>query len=180
MDFRTAVINTRIFPFFSIFASTLTAQGLWSTIKVFRNALSPVRLRGNVKSYLLHFVIAICIIYQVFFGMVRGYHATIGRSHSSEDVAVALWLYDNSRENAVVLVAEDDLVPYSSILYPRTVIHNHYVYNFSTSEMVAYCSQNNIDFIVLRNDDFAQQINVDNHFTEIYKSANVIVFEFIL
>jgi len=173
-----AWMNIRIFPFFSVFASTLTAQGLWNTIKVFRNALSSLRLRGNIKSYLLQFIIVVCVVYQVFFGIVRGYHATIGRSHSYEDVAAALWLYDNSPENAVILVTTNDQIPYSSILYPRRVIHNQNVYSFSLSEIIVYCSQNHIGYLVLKIDGFVQLIRLNSHFVEIYNNLHVIIFEF--
>jgi hypothetical protein len=178
IDFRSDVINTRVFPFFSIFASTLTAQGLWTTTTVFRKALSSIRLRDNIKTYLIHLVIAVCLIYQIFFGMARGYHATIGRSHSYEDVAAALWLYDNSDENSVVLVATNDRIPYSSILYPRIVIQNKNVNDFSQSDLVIYSSQNNIDYLVLKFNDFSQIVKVDNHFTEIYSNEQVVIFEF--
>jgi hypothetical protein len=180
VNLRFRWMNLRLFTHFSIFASTLTAQGLWNIIKVFRKVLPTLRIKGNVKSYLLHFIIAICLIYQIFFGMVRGYHATIARTHSYDDVATALWLYENSPEDAVILITIDDRLPYSSILYPRTVIRNPDLYKSSLSVLVIYCSQNDIDYLVLKFDEFTQSIKADNHFTEIYKNTNRVIVEFSL
>jgi hypothetical protein len=171
-------MNIRIFPSFSIFASTLTAQGLGSTIKVFRNAVKPLSEKGNIKSYVIHFIIVMCIVYQIFFGMVRGYHATINRRYKHEDVAAALWLYDNSPENAVILVLTNDHAPYSSILYPRTLISDRTIYSSSPTNVVSYCSQNNVTHVILEMDNFAQSIRANDHFEEVYVNASILIFKF--
>jgi len=171
-------MNARLFPFLSIFASTLTAQGLWSSIKAFRNALTPLSNKGNAKLYIIHFIIALCIIYQIFFGMVRGYHATIGRSHEYEEVDAALWLYDNSSENTVVLVSTRDFISYSSILYPRTLINNRTINNYSSVNVASYCSQNNVSYVILEIDEFSQAIKVNDHFDEVYSNTRIVIFVF--
>ncbi len=171
-------MNIRIYPVFSVFASTLAAQGLWSTIKAFGKVLTPLNQKGNIKSYMLHFFIVMCLVYQIYFGMVVGYHTTISRYHRSEDVAAALWLCDNSPENAVILVLSEDSHPYYSILYPRSIILNQSLYDLAPSELAIFCSQNNINYIVLEIDAVAQLIKANNYFKEIYRTAGMIIFEF--
>jgi len=170
--------NIRIFPSFSIFASTLAAQGLWSMIKTFRKVKIPLCKKGYMKSYIIHFIIVICLVYQIFFGMVRGYHATLSRRYNSEDVTAALWLYDNSPEDTVVLLLTGNNRPYSTILYPRTLISDRAIYGHSPENVVSYCSQNNVSYIILENDAFAQSIKANDHFTEIYLNSGITILFF--
>ena len=171
----------RNYPFFSIFASTLAAQGLIATIEFLKRVLPAFsKKRWNIKAYLPHLVVTLCIIYQVFFGMVRGYHAIAPRRHQYEDVAAALWLYDNSPENAVTLALTNNRVPYSYILYPRRVITNQNIYNFnSISDLVIFCFENDINYIIMEIDPFSQEIKANETFKEIYRNSLMVIFELI-
>ncbi len=171
-------MNIRIYPVFSIFASTLAAQGLWSTIKIFGKVLPPLNQKVSINSYMLHFIVIMCLVYQIYFGMVVGYHETINRYHRSEDVTAALWLCENSPENAVILVSSEDHILYSTILYPKGLIVDQNASNLSLSEIVVYCSQNNINYIVMEIDASEQLIEANNNFKEIYRNACMIIFEF--
>ena len=181
ISFYPLRVPGRNYPFFSIFAATLTAQGLSGIVLFFKKYLPNSSKGWNIRINVIHLIIVFCIVYQVFFGMVRGYHATVHRQYQNNEISAILWLDDNSPKNATILAAP--IVrsnPYRDILYPRTIIFNSDIYNQdSISDLIEFCLENHINYIIMRNVPIHQMIEINENYKEIYSNSLMVIFEHI-